>query len=129
MAQAPCEPVEAPANEHIELTTFRSPHEAGRATVGCRQRRSRHGRRTRWRSSRGHVWRRASLLVAAAVLVLPASIYLTATPRFRYVGLFPVAFHLIAAQAVRRERVWIGVALVVVVGAFFGWLAWIVVTQ
>ena len=67
-------------------------------------------------------------LVDAAVLVLPASLYLTATPRFRYVGLFPVAF-LIAAQAVRRERVWIGVALVAVVGAFFGWLAWIVVTE
>ncbi len=80
-------------------------------------------------ASLGLVWRRASLLVAAGVLVLPASLYLTATPRFRYVGLFPVAFHLIAAQAIWRERVWIGVALVVVVGAFFGWLAWIVVTQ
>ncbi len=80
-------------------------------------------------ASLGLVWRRASLLVAAAVLVLQASLYLTATPRFRYVGLFPVAFHLIAAQAVRRERVWIGVALVAMVGAFFGWLAWIVVTE
>ena len=74
----------------------------------------------------GLVWRRASLLVAAAVLVLPAALYLTATPRLRYVGLFPVAFQLIAAQAVRRDRVWIGTFLVAVVAAFFGWLAWLV---
>ena len=36
---------------------------------------------------------RASLLIGGAVLVLPASLYLTATPRFQYVGFLPVRFH------------------------------------
>ncbi len=77
-------------------------------------------------SGLGLMWRRASLLIAAAVLVLPAALYLTATPRLRYVGLLPVAFQLIAAQAVRRDRVWIGTFLVGAVVAFFGRLAWLV---
>jgi hypothetical protein len=46
--------------------------------------------------------RRASLLVGGASLMLPASLYLTATPRFRYVGFLPVACLLLAAHAVRR---------------------------
>ena len=56
--------------------------------------------------------RRVSLLIGGASLMLPASLYLTATPRFRYFGLVPVACLLLAAHAVRRDRVWIGGLLV-----------------
>lgn len=52
--------------------------------------------------------RRASLLVGGAGLMLPAALYLTATPRFQYVGFVPVACLLLAAHALRRERVWLG---------------------
>ena len=44
--------------------------------------------------------------------MLPASLYLTATPRFQYVGFIPMACLLLAAYAVRRDRVWIGGVLV-----------------
>ena len=44
--------------------------------------------------------------------MLPASLYLTATPRFQYVGFVPVACLLLAAYAVRRDRVWPGGLLV-----------------
>lgn len=51
---------------------------------------------------------RPPLLIGGAIVVLPASLYLTATPRFQYVGFVPVACLLLAAHAVRRDRVWIG---------------------
>ena len=69
-------------------------------------------------SSLGLVWRRASLLVGGAILMLPASLYLTATPRFQYVGFVPVACLLMAAYAVQRDRVWIG-GLLVAAGVVF----------
>jgi hypothetical protein len=66
----------------------------------------------------GLVRRRASLLVGGASLMVPASLYLTAAPRFRYVGFVPVACLLLAAHAVRRNKVWIG-QLLVAGGAVF----------
>ncbi len=44
--------------------------------------------------------------------MLPASLYLTATPRFQYVGFVPVVCLLMAAYAVQRDKVWIGGLLV-----------------
>ena len=52
----------------------------------------------------GAALRKTIPLLAAAVLVLPASAYLAASPRFEVWGLFPVGFYLLAAAAVR----WIG---------------------
>ena len=70
--------------------------------------------------------RRPSWLISAAVLVLPASLYLTATPRFQYVGLLPPVFLLLAAYAVRRQTVWVGVLLVTGTVLFLSWVASIV---
>ena len=67
----------------------------------------------------GLVRRRPFLLIAGALLLLPASLYLTATPRFRFVGFVPVACLLLGASAVRRDRVWIGGLLVA--GAVVFW--------
>ena len=66
----------------------------------------------------GTAQRRASLLMVGAVLVLPASLYLTATPRLRFVGFVPVLCLLLAAHAVRRNRVWLG-GLLVAAGVLF----------
>ena len=74
----------------------------------------------------GLLWRRSSLLVAGAFLVLPASLYLSATPRLQYLGLLPVTRQLIATLAVRRGKQWIAGALLTGVAVFFGWLAWVV---
>ena len=73
--------------------------------------------------------RRVSLLVAAAILVSPASLYLAATPRFRYVGLLPIVAYLLAASAARRGRVGIGGMLVAATAVFFAWLAFLVQSE
>ncbi len=72
---------------------------------------------------------RASSLVAAAILVSPASLYLAATPRFRYVGLFPIVAYLLAASAIRRGRVRVGWMLVAGTATFFLWLAFLVLSE
>ena len=70
--------------------------------------------------------RRVSLLVAAAILVSPASLYLVATPRFRYVGLLPVVAYLLAASATRRGNARVSGILVAATAGVFGWLAFLV---
>ncbi len=50
----------------------------------------------------GALLRKTTLLLVAAALVLPASAYLAATPRFEVWGLFPVGVYLAAALAIRR---------------------------
>ena len=71
----------------------------------------------------GILRRRVPLLVTAAVLVGPASLYLAASPGFGLVGLTPIAAYLLASVAIRRDRLKVGATLVVVTAAFFGWLA------
>ena len=50
----------------------------------------------------GVILRKTTLFLVAAGLVLPASAYLAATPRFEVWGSFPVGFYLLAAMAFRR---------------------------
>ena len=54
-------------------------------------------------SALGLVWRRASLPTAGAIVTLPAAVYLSATPRFQFVGFVPVACLVLAAYTVRRD--------------------------
>ena len=70
-------------------------------------------------SGLGLVRRRPSQLIGGAILLLPASLYLTATPRFQFVGLVPVACLLVGAYALQRNRTWI--AGVLVAGAVVFW--------
>ncbi len=74
-------------------------------------------------ASLGVARRRPTPLLAAAVLVGPASAYLAATPRFFLWGLFPVGVYLMAVVAIRRNHRRLSAALVVVNAGFFGWLA------
>ena len=55
-------------------------------------------------SALGLVWRRSSLPTAGAIVTLPAALYLSATPRFQFVGFVPVACLLLAAYTVRRDE-------------------------
>ncbi len=74
--------------------------------------------------SRGLARRRPSLLIVGAILLLPASLYLTATPRFQNVGCVPVACVAVAALALRRDEVWIGRCLVAGGVVFWSVVAW-----
>ena len=50
----------------------------------------------------GILRRRVPLLVTAAVLIGPASLYLAASPGVGLVGLTPIAAYLLASAAIRR---------------------------
>ncbi len=80
-------------------------------------------------SSLGLMQGRVSLLIASAVLVLPASLYLAATPRFQFFGLLPVVAYLVAARTVRGGPAWLAWGLVAGVAASFGWLALVVLSE
>ena len=77
----------------------------------------------------GLLRRSASPLIVAAILVSPASLYLAATPRFRYIGLLPIAAYLLAVAATRRGYVRVGGLLVAATATFFGWLAFLVQSE
>ena len=72
---------------------------------------------------------RPTLLVTAAILISPASLYLVGTPRFRYVGLLLVPAYLLAASATRRGYVRVGGLLVAAIAGFFGWLVFLVQSE
>ena len=77
----------------------------------------------------GLLRRSASALLAATVLVSPASLYLAATPRFRYVGFLLIAAYLLAAAATRRDHVRVGGLLIAATTTFFVWLAYLVLSE
>lgn len=74
-------------------------------------------------SGLGIARRRAFPLVAGAILMFPAALYLTATPRFRFVGFVPVVCVLLAAEVVRRNQVWLGSVLIAASIIFWSALA------
>jgi hypothetical protein len=77
----------------------------------------------------GLAQKRVSRLLISAILVSPASLYLAATPRLRFLGLLPIAAYLAAAAAMRRGHTQIGWMLVAVTATFFIWLAFTVFTS
>ena len=56
--------------------------------------------------------RRLSLLIGGAISLLPASLYLTATPQAWYVGFVPVAWLLLGTSAVQRNTKWLAGRLI-----------------
>ncbi len=77
----------------------------------------------------GIVRGRPAWLVVAAIVVVPISLYLAGTPRFRWIALvFPVL--LFGARiAIRRSHLWLAWTLIVPFTGFFGWLAVIVMSE
>lgn len=72
----------------------------------------------------GILRRSVPLLVTAAVLIVPFSLYLAAFPRLGLLGLTPVAGYLFASGAVRSGDVRVGATLVALTAVYFTWLAW-----
>ena len=72
----------------------------------------------------GILRRRVPLLVTAAVLIGPMSLYISGSPRFGPVGLTPVAAYLLAAAAVQQCHVKVGATIAAFPAVFFIWLAW-----
>lgn len=70
-------------------------------------------------SGLGVARRHSSLLIGGAISMLPASLYLAATPQFHYVACIPALCLLLAGYALRRNRVWIGGSLVAVAVIFW----------
>lgn|GEM_PF-6700577 len=69
------------------------------------------------------VRRSPALLVAAAVLAAPVSLYFGGTPRFRYFGFFLPVLPLLAALIVRRRRL----PAAILVGIFIAPPVWLLV--
>ena len=68
-------------------------------------------------------------VVVAAVVIIPISLYLAATPRFRWVALvFPMLL-IGASIAVGRSHQWLAWTLFFPVAGFFRWLSVIVMSE
>jgi hypothetical protein len=62
-------------------------------------------------------------LYSAAILILPISLYLAATPRFAFAALLAPLVLLLAGLAIKRNKIKLAVVVAVPVGLFFCWLA------
>ncbi len=77
----------------------------------------------------GIVGTRPKWLVVAAIVIIPFSLYLAGTPRFRWIALvFPLLLFG-ASIAVRRSHLWLAWTLFVPFVGFFGWLAVIIMSE
>lgn len=68
-------------------------------------------------------------LVLGAVFALPISLYLGATPRFRYFMAFLPLFQMCSAFAVYKRVQWLSWILLVPFAGTMLWLAYVVLTQ
>jgi len=73
--------------------------------------------------------KRPRYLYAAAILILPVSLYLAATPRFAFAALLAPLVLLLAGLAIKRNKINLAIVMVLPVALFFGWLALIVLQQ
>lgn len=73
--------------------------------------------------------KRPWLLVISCFLILPISLYLAATPLFRWWGLIFPLLYLGAAWALRKNRIWIAGLFIIPILIVIGWLGFLVITQ
>ncbi|WP_099353881.1 hypothetical protein [Fredinandcohnia onubensis] len=69
------------------------------------------------------------LLVIAAVLLVPLSLYLAATPRFEIWGLIFPLFYIGAAVSQAKKIIWLSVLLIVPNFVLIGWIGFSVMNQ
>ena len=62
-------------------------------------------------------------LYASAILIMPISAYLAATPRFALVALLAPMALLVAGRTIKRNQTILAAALVVLVAVYSAWLA------
>jgi hypothetical protein len=77
----------------------------------------------------GTLRKRPRYLYAAAILILPVSLYLAATLRFAFVASLAPLVVLLAGLAIKRNQINLAAVMVLSVVLFFGWLALIVLQQ
>ena len=68
-------------------------------------------------------------LYTAAILILPVSLYLAATPRFAFVALLAPLALLLAGLAIKRNKINLAIVMILPVVLFFSWLALIVLQE
>lgn len=68
-------------------------------------------------------------LVISFLLIIPFSLYLAATPLFRWWGIILPFFYLGSALSLRKNIMWLSVLLIVPVIIMIGWLGYVVITQ
>lgn len=69
------------------------------------------------------------LLVVSCLLILPLSLYLAATPLFKWWGLVFPLFYLGSALALKKNIMWLAWLLVLPILIVIGWLGYVVITQ
>jgi len=77
----------------------------------------------------GMFLQRPRYLYTAAILILPVSLYLAATPRFAFAALLAPLLVLLAGLVIKRNHINLAIVMVLPVVLFFGWLALIVLQQ
>lgn len=68
-------------------------------------------------------------LIVSFVLIIPFSLYLAATPLFRWWGLILPLLYLGAALSLRKNIIWLSVLFILPVMILIGWFGYVVVTQ
>lgn len=68
-------------------------------------------------------------LIIAFLLIIPFSLYLGATPLFKWWGFILPLFYLAAALAVRKNQTVLAILLTMPVLGIIGWLGYMVITQ
>lgn len=75
------------------------------------------------------IFRKPVLLVVAALLIVPLSLYLAATPRFEGWGLIFPFFYIGAALSLAKKMIWLSILLVLPNFLLIGWIGFIVLNQ
>lgn len=69
------------------------------------------------------------LLLISCLLIVPLSLYLAATPRFKWWGLIFPLFYLGAAISLRKNKSWLSTLLILPIILLIGWLGYVVINQ
>lgn len=72
---------------------------------------------------------KANLFFVSAILILPMSLYLAATPRFHIWGLIFPLFYIGAAIILKKNLHWLAVLLSLPNFMLIAWLGYVVITQ
>ncbi|WP_339250900.1 hypothetical protein NSQ43_13210 [Sporosarcina sp. FSL W8-0480] len=68
-------------------------------------------------------------LVISCLLITPFSLYIAATPLFKWWGLILPFFYLASAISLRKNIMWLSVLLTLPALLVIGWLGLVVITQ
>lgn len=73
--------------------------------------------------------KKSKYLLISSILIIPLSLYLAATPRFKWWGLIFPFFYIGAAFSLRKEIKWLTVLLICPNILLVGWIGYSVLTQ